>query len=270
VAITGLVDGLLIGIALVVLGVPAAIPLAVITAFAAFLPIIGATLAGALAALVALASEGLTTALIVVGVVLVVQQVEGDVVLPVVMRTQVALHPIVILIALAIGGALAGIVGALVAVPVAAAGSAALAAVDGGLQFDDRAGRGDRHDAGVPGTDRPSVGPPPTDDDEPDHARGATTLADVLHEAVEAGYDGEFEVVDDAGHLRCSQCERVVEPDGVDRAWSRRLEGASDPADMLHVSALTCPFCGRGGVFVAPFGASAGPGEATVLRHFRD
>lgn len=141
VAITGLVDGLLIGIALVVLGVPAAIPLAVITMFAAFLPVVGATVAGALAALVALASNGLTTALIVAAVVLVVQQVEGDVLLPLVMRTQVALHPIVILVALGIGAALAGIIGALVSLPIAAAGSAALASVNGGFQFDDRVGR---------------------------------------------------------------------------------------------------------------------------------
>jgi predicted PurR-regulated permease PerM len=138
VAITGFVDGLLIGIALVVLGVPAAVPLAIITMFAAFLPIIGATIAGALAALVALAANGLTTALIVVAVILVVQQVEGDVLLPLVMRTQVSLHPIVVLIALGIGGALAGIVGALVSVPIAAAGSAAIAAVNGGFQFDER------------------------------------------------------------------------------------------------------------------------------------
>jgi predicted PurR-regulated permease PerM len=137
VGITGLVDGLLIGIALVILGVPAAVPLAIITMFAAFLPIIGATFAGALAALVALAANGLTTALIVVVVVLAVQQIEGDVLLPLVMRTQVALHPIVILVALGIGGAVAGILGALVSVPIAAAGSAAIAAVNGGFQVDD-------------------------------------------------------------------------------------------------------------------------------------
>lgn len=148
VALTGLVDGLLIGVALVILGVPAAIPLAILTMFAAFLPIIGATIAGALAALVALAANGLTTALIVVAVVVVVQQVEGDVVLPLVMRTQVALHPIVILVALGVGGALAGIVGALISVPIAAAGSAALSAINGGFRFEDRPSTDDEGAAG--------------------------------------------------------------------------------------------------------------------------
>lgn len=128
VAITGLVDGFLIGLALVILGVPGAVPLAVITFFAAFVPIVGATLAGALAAAVALTTEGVETAVIVAVVVLVVQQVEGDVLLPLVMYRQVALHPVVVLLALAIGAAVAGLVGAVVAVPVAASTVAAVAA----------------------------------------------------------------------------------------------------------------------------------------------
>lgn len=128
VAITGAVDGFLIGAALLVLGVPAAIPLAVITFFASFFPIVGATLAGALAAAIALATEGPGTALIVAIVVLIVQQIEGDVLLPVVMYRQVSLHPVVVLLALAVGGAIGGIVGAIVSVPVTAAISAAVAA----------------------------------------------------------------------------------------------------------------------------------------------
>ena len=128
VAITGAVDGLLIGIALLVLGVEAAIPLAVITFFAAFLPIVGATLAGALAAAVALATQGPQTALIVVLVVLAVQQVEGDILLPIVMYRQVALHPVVVLLALAVGAAVGGVLGAVVAVPLTAAAAAAVAA----------------------------------------------------------------------------------------------------------------------------------------------
>ena len=128
IAITGFVDGFLIGLALLVLGVPGAVPLAVITFFAAFIPIVGATVAGALAAAVALTTEGVGTAVIVAIVVLVVQQVEGDVLLPLVMYRQVALHPVVVLLALAIGAAVAGLVGAVVAVPVAACTVAAVAA----------------------------------------------------------------------------------------------------------------------------------------------
>ena len=128
VAITGVADGFLIGVALVILGVPGALPLAVITFFAAFIPIVGATLAGALATAVALTTEGVGTAVIVAIVVLVVQQVEGDVLLPLVMYRQVALHPAVVLLALAIGAAVGGIGGAIVAVPVTASVVAAVAA----------------------------------------------------------------------------------------------------------------------------------------------
>jgi predicted PurR-regulated permease PerM len=134
VAITGIVDAVLIGLALVVIGVPLALPLAVLTFFAAFFPIVGATTAGALAALVALVSNGLTDAIIVVIVTFVVQQVEGDVVMPLVMRRQVNLHPAVILTVLAIGGALAGITGALVAVPIAAMATAGASAIRGDVE----------------------------------------------------------------------------------------------------------------------------------------
>jgi ribosomal protein S27AE len=198
--------------------------------------------------------------------VLAVQQIEGDVLLPLVMRTQVALHPIVILVALGVGAALAGIIGALVSVPIAAAGSAALAAVNGGFQFDDRPDAG--ADAGgasesSEGAAAPSV--PPPDDSDDEYARGATTLTELLDRAERDGFDGQFEPVGDDGRLRCSSCGEVVAAERVERVWSRRLEGASDPADMLHVSALRCPECGEGGVFVAHFGPGAGPGESAVL-----
>ncbi len=145
VAITGAVDGLLIGLALFVLGVEAALPLAVITFFAAFFPIVGATLAGALAAAVALATQGPQTAVIVAIVVLVVQQVEGDILLPIVMYRQVSLHPVVVLVALAVGGAIGGVLGAIVSVPLTAAVTAAVAAVrhDPGAESGDQLARAD-------------------------------------------------------------------------------------------------------------------------------
>lgn len=119
-AITGLVDGLIIGIGLVIIGVPLAIPLAVITFFGAFIPIVGAVAAGALAVVVALVTEGPTSAILAAFLVLVVQQVEGDLVMPLVMRRQVRLHPAVILVAVTTGGALLGVIGAFLAVPIAA------------------------------------------------------------------------------------------------------------------------------------------------------
>lgn len=126
VAITGLVDALLVGIVLMVVGVPLALPLALLTFFGAFLPIIGATLAGSLSTVVALVTVGPRAAIIVAIATFVIQQVEGDVVLPLVMGSQVRLHPSVILVVLAAGGALGGLIGALVAVPLAAMASAAL------------------------------------------------------------------------------------------------------------------------------------------------
>lgn len=121
VAVTGVVDGLIIGVGLVVIGVPLAFALAVLTFFAAFLPIVGAVGAGALAVVVAFVANGATDAILVALLVLAVQQIEGDLVLPLVMSRSVALHPAAVLVALAIGGAVAGIIGAVVAVPVAAA-----------------------------------------------------------------------------------------------------------------------------------------------------
>lgn len=124
VAFTGLIDAVAIGVALWIIGVPLVIPLAILTFFGAFFPIIGATAVGALATLVALVVNGPTEALLVAGVTLAIQQIEGDLIMPLVMRRQVRLHPAVVLVALGAGGALAGIVGAFVAVPITAMATA--------------------------------------------------------------------------------------------------------------------------------------------------
>ncbi|MEQ8843204.1 MAG: AI-2E family transporter [Acidimicrobiales bacterium] len=124
VAITGLVDAVAIGIALWLIGVPLVLPLAVLTFFAAFFPIVGATLAGALATLVALVVNGPVDAILVAAVTLAIQQLEGDIIMPMVMRRQVNLHPAVVLVALGIGGALGGIMGAFVAIPITAMATA--------------------------------------------------------------------------------------------------------------------------------------------------
>lgn len=119
-AIIALVDAVLIAITLVIVGVPLVAPLAVLTFFGAFFPLIGAVAAGVVAALVALVTNGPLDALIVGGAILVIQQVEGDVLQPVVMGKSVRLHPVAILVALTAGAILAGVVGAFLAVPVAA------------------------------------------------------------------------------------------------------------------------------------------------------
>ena len=119
-AIIALVDGVLIGLALFIVGSPLALPLGVITFFASFFPIVGAVVAGIIAALVTLVTNGLGDALIIAAVIVAIQQIEGDVLQPVVMGRMVRLHPLAILLALAVGGILAGIAGAFVAVPIAA------------------------------------------------------------------------------------------------------------------------------------------------------
>jgi predicted PurR-regulated permease PerM len=121
-AIIALVDAVAIGVALAILQVPLALPLAVIVFLGAFIPLVGATVAGILAALVALVANGPLVALIVVAVVIAVNQLEGDLLQPVVMAQSLKLHPLVILIALTAGTILGGITGAVLAVPIAAVG----------------------------------------------------------------------------------------------------------------------------------------------------
>jgi putative heme transporter len=99
--------------------VPLVVPLMIITFFAAFVPLIGAFLAGLVAVLIALVSGGLVDALFVLAAIVVVQQIEGHLLYPVLMARTVHLHPAVIVVALAAGGVLGGIVGVFLAVPVA-------------------------------------------------------------------------------------------------------------------------------------------------------
>ncbi|SCL17270.1 AI-2E family transporter [Micromonospora inyonensis] len=115
-----LIDAAGIGLALVLLGVPLAFPLALITFIGAFVPIIGATVAGTVAVLVALAANGPGTALLVLAAVIAVQQTEGNLLEPLIMKRQVRLHPAVILVAVTAGTLVAGIAGAFVSVPIAA------------------------------------------------------------------------------------------------------------------------------------------------------
>lgn len=119
-ATVALVDSLGIGIGLFIIGVPLAIPLSVIVFISAFVPLVGATVAGILAALVALVANGPVAAIIVVAIVIVVNQLEGNFLQPVVMARSLKLHPLVVLLALTAGTIIGGIVGAILAVPIAA------------------------------------------------------------------------------------------------------------------------------------------------------
>ena len=119
-ATVALIDAVFIGIALLLIGVPLVVPLAVLTFFAAFIPIVGAVAAGIVAVLVALVSEGVTDAVLVGLAVLAVQQIEGNVVAPVLVGRQLSLHPMVVILSVAAGGIIWGVLGAAIAVPLVA------------------------------------------------------------------------------------------------------------------------------------------------------
>jgi len=125
-AIIALIDATAIGIALLVLQVPLAVPLAMIVFLGAFIPLVGATVAGVLAVLVALVANGPIVAVIVAAVVIAVNQLENHLLQPVVMAKSLKLHALVILFSLTAGTILAGIIGAVLAVPLAAVGWAVL------------------------------------------------------------------------------------------------------------------------------------------------
>jgi predicted PurR-regulated permease PerM len=120
-AVVSFVDAVFIGLGLLLLGVPMAFVLAIITFFAGFIPIVGAVLAGTLAVLVALVSNGFVTAVWVLVLVLVVQQLEGNVLSPMLQSRALDLHPALVILVVAAGGTRWGIVGAFLAVPVTAA-----------------------------------------------------------------------------------------------------------------------------------------------------
>ena len=119
-AIVAAVDALGIGLGALILGLPLVLPLTIVVFLASFVPVVGAFVSGALVVLIAGFSEGLTAALIMVGIVLLVQQIEGNVLQPVLMSKAVDLHPWGVIIGVTIGSYIYGIVGALFAVPVMA------------------------------------------------------------------------------------------------------------------------------------------------------
>ncbi len=120
-SLVALVDAVGIAIGLTLIGVPLVLPLALLVFLGGFVPVIGAAITGLLAVLVALAWGGAGPAIATLVVVIVVQQVESNVLQPMVMRRSVSLHPVVVLAVLTAGATTIGIVGALLAVPVTAA-----------------------------------------------------------------------------------------------------------------------------------------------------
>jgi predicted PurR-regulated permease PerM len=153
-AANGLVNAVVLALGLLVLGVPLVVPIAILTFVGAFIPLVGAIVAGVVAALVALVSKGAVAAGVVIGLTVVIHNLEGYLVGPLVLGRAVRLHPVAILLVLAVGTSLLGIVGAFVAVPITA--------VALGVQSHYRSARLQR--PGAPGTAvgtllRPEPGP---------------------------------------------------------------------------------------------------------------
>ncbi|MBM9619596.1 AI-2E family transporter [Streptomyces zhihengii] len=118
--LVALIDAIFIGLGIWFLDVPMAVPLAVFIFLFAFIPLVGAVISGALAVVVGLVTQGVFTALMVLVVVLAVQQIEGHVLQPFILGRAVRVHPLAVVLSVAAGGLIAGIGGAVVAVPLVA------------------------------------------------------------------------------------------------------------------------------------------------------
>lgn len=119
-AIVSFIDAFFIGLGLVILDVPLAGALAILTFFGGFIPMVGAFVAGALSVLIALVAINVQTALIVLAIVVAVQQLEGNILQPLLQSRAMDIHPVIVLLSVTLGSTLFGIIGAFLAVPVAA------------------------------------------------------------------------------------------------------------------------------------------------------
>ncbi|MEY2400617.1 MAG: hypothetical protein QOJ08_728 [Ilumatobacteraceae bacterium] len=117
-------------------------------------------------------------------------------------------------------------------------------------------------------TDKPSPSDFVNQSDDSLTAADAT-ITDVLEGYAQGGFTSSFCVTDDA-ELECLECQTESAPDRVVMSSLRRLEGESDPADMVAVVALTCPACGSRGTVVLGFGPMATPEDSDVLQALRD
>lgn len=120
IAVVGLVDAVAIGLGLWIVGVPLVVPLSILVFFGAFFPLVGAFLSGLVAVAVAFVNGGVTDALIILALITVIQQLEGDVVLPLVFGQTLKIHPLLVLLGVAGGGIAFGLVGAFLTVPIIA------------------------------------------------------------------------------------------------------------------------------------------------------
>ncbi|MFY0406683.1 AI-2E family transporter [Solicola sp. PLA-1-18] len=181
--LVSLIDAVLIGAGLLILDVPLAIPLAVITFFGGFIPIVGAFVSGALAVLVSLVTNDVQTALIVVAIIVAVQQLEGNVLSPWLQGKTMNLHAAVVLLSVTAGGTLFGITGAFLAVPAAATAAELLRYL---IEQTDEA-----VDEAAPAVDAVGSIPPPRGDELPSEAETAAEARRIRDEEAASGDDVE-------------------------------------------------------------------------------
>jgi hypothetical protein len=106
---------------------------------------------------------------------------------------------------------------------------------------------------------------------EPGVARGAQSLIEVLADLAAEGYDGEFRITrDDPARLECLRGGHTFAPGDARVSRIHRLEGASDPDEMLLIAAVQCPVCGALGVVTIGYGPAADEGSASVLEQLPD
>jgi ferredoxin len=107
---------------------------------------------------------------------------------------------------------------------------------------------------------------PATDDPPTPHPAGDTTTSGILDVLAAEGFGASFAAMEDPpGTLRCGACGTASPSAAFDVHEERRLEGASDPDDMVLVVAATCPYCGAGGAVVLGFGPGASGADSDVV-----
>jgi len=158
--LVAVVDAIGIGIGLLAVGSPLVVPLMALIFLASFVPVVGAVIAGGVAVLLVLVANGPVEALIVLGVVIGVQQLEGNVLQPLLLGRAVALNGVAVVLAVAVGGLVAGITGTLLAVPLLAALNAGIRALAKGEQADEAPPKHQKGASAVPLADTP-VDPAP-------------------------------------------------------------------------------------------------------------
>jgi hypothetical protein len=127
--------------------------------------------------------------------------------------------------------------------------------------------------AGDPVTDQLEAPPAPSGESPDGVTTGGpsdnTTLVEVMARYAEQGFTGQFGVTDDA-LVRCFTCHTDSPSDAVHVVSLRRMEGASDPDDMIAVVALHCPHCDARGVLALGYGPDSAPEESELLLHLED